>query len=102
MTFSSNVRITADFSCPHYIKPELQSLGEPTMNLEDGTTIRIYNIDRTICDVIRDRNKMDPQIFNMAMTEYFKLPNKNLNLLYRYAKKFKIDKILKNYMEVLD
>lgn len=102
MTFSSNVRVNNDFLEPHYIKKELHSLGETTLNLEDGTSIKIYDIERTICDIIRDRNKMDPQIFNNAMKEYFKLPNKNLNLLYKYAKKLKINKILKQYMEVLD
>lgn len=102
MTFSSNVRNKNDFLESHYIKPELHSLGETTLELEDGTNIRIYDIERTMCDIIRDRNKIDPQIFNTAMKEYFKRSDKNLNLLYKYAKKFKIDKILKNYMEVLD
>lgn len=102
MTFPSNVRNKNDFLESHYIKPELHSLGQTTLELEDGTNIRIYNIERTICDIIRDRNKIDPQIFNTAMKEYFKRSDKNLNLLYKYAKEFKIDKILKKYMEVLD
>lgn len=102
MTFPSNVRINNDFLQPHYIKKEMHSLGETLLDLEDGTTIKIYDLERTICDIIRDRNKIDSQIFNNAMKEYFKLKNRNLNLLYKYAKKLKIDKILKNYMEVLD
>ena len=80
----------------------LYSLGETTLKLEDGTNIKIYDLERTICDIIRDRNKIDPQIFNTAMKEYFKSNKRNLNLLYKYAKKLKIDKILKKYMEVLD
>lgn len=102
MTFPSNVRNKNDFLESHYIKPELHSLGQTILELEDGTNIRIYNIERKICDIIRDRNKIDPQIFNTAMKEYFKRSDKNLNLLYKYAKEFKIDKILKKYMEVLD
>lgn len=102
MTFPSNVRNKNDFLEPHYIKPELHSLGETTLDLEDGTKIKIYDMERTMCDIIRDRNKMDPQIFNNAMKEYFKRNDRNLNLLYKYAKELKIDKILKQYMEVLD
>ena len=102
MTFPSTVRINNDSLSPHYIKPELLSLGETVLSLEDGTKIKIYDKERTICDIIRDRNKIDPQIFNTAIKEYFKQNNKNLNLLYKYAKKLKIDKILKKYMEVLD
>lgn len=104
MTFPSTIRINNDEAsiAPHYIKKENHLLGATTLDLEDGTTIKIYDLERTICDIIRDRNKLDPQIFNNAMKEYFKLPKRNLNLLYKYAKKLKIDKILKQYMEVLD
>ena len=45
---------------------------------------------------------MDPQIFNYAMKEYSRIKNKNLNLLYKYAKEFKIQNKLTQYMEVLD
>ena len=102
MTFPSTVRVTDYSVVSHYMKPENFLLGATTMELEDGTSIRIYDLERTICDIIRDRNKLDPQVFNTAMKEYFKLPKKNLNLLYKYAKKLSIDKILKQYIEVLN
>ena len=86
MTFPSNVRVNNDFLEPHYIKSELHSLGETTLKLEDGTNIKIYDLERTICDIIRDRNKIDPQIFNTAMKEYFKSNKRNLNLSYLYIK----------------
>ena len=54
-----------------------------------------------ICDIIRDRNKIDLQIFNTAINEYMKRKDKNLILLSEYATKFKIEKILAQYMEVL-
>ena len=101
ITFPSTVRVKDDFIESHYIKPELHKLGLTEMKLEDGTKIKIYDLERTICDIIRDRNKVDPQIFNTAIKEYFNLPQKNLQLLYKYAKELKIDKILKKYMEVL-
>ena len=79
----------------------LALLGLITKTFEDGTSIRIYNMERTICDIIRDRNKIDSQIFNTALKEYMKRNDKNLNLLYIYAKKFRILKILKIYLDVL-
>lgn len=102
MTFSSNQRVNNDLISPHYVKSDLLHLGETTLELEDCTKIKIYDLERTICDIIRDRNKIDPQIFNTTMKEYFKLNNRKLNLLYNYAKKLRIDKVLKKYMEVLD
>lgn len=101
MTFPSNIRPNNDMLCPHYINKERLDLGLTTMELEDGTSIRIYNMERTICDIIRDRNKIDSQIFNTALKEYMKRSDKNLNLLYEYAKIFKISKLLKMYLEVL-
>lgn len=102
MTFPSYITVHNDSIKPHYIKEENHLLGAEEMKLNDGTTMRIYNMERTICDIIRDRNKIDPQIFNTAMKEYSKRKNKNLNLLYKYAKKFRIENKLKQYMEVLD
>lgn len=101
MTFPSNNRINNDLLNVHYIKKELFVLGLTELELEKGFSIKIYNLERTICDIIRDRNKIDLQIFNTALNEYMKRKDKNLILLSEYAKKFKIDKILANYMEVL-
>ena len=101
MTFPSNVRISNFMVKPHYISPDKFYTGITTKDLGDGTTIRIYDMERTICDIIRDRNKIDLQIFNTALKEYMNRKDKNLNLLYEYAKQFNILKILKTYLEVL-
>lgn len=101
MTFPSNNRVKNDLLKIHYIKKENHKLGLTTIKLEDGYEVRVYNVERTICDIIRDRNKVDPQIFNNALKEYMKRKDKNLKMLYEYAKLFKIEKILEKYMEVL-
>jgi len=101
MTFPSNNRVKNESLKVHYIKKEFHQLGLTKLKLNDGFEIQVYNIERTICDIIRDRNKIDSQIFNNAMKEYLKRKDKNLKRLYEYARKFKIDKILEKYMEVL-
>lgn len=101
MTFQSNVRISNYMISSHYINKERLEIGLITKELDDGTTIRIYNMERTICDIIRDRNKIDSQIFNTALKEYMKRNDKNLNLLYEYAKEFRILKILRIHLDVL-
>lgn len=101
LTFPSNNRIHNEFLKIHYVKKENHKIGATNIKLEDGTELNIYNIERTICDIIRDRNKIDPQILNKALNEYIKRKDKNLPLLYEYAKIFRIDKILIQYMEVL-
>ena len=101
LTFPSNIRPANDMLNPHYINKERLEVGLTIKELEDGTSIRIYNMERTICDIIRDRNKIDTQIFNTALKEYMKRKDKNLNLLYEYAKIFKISKIVKMHLEIL-
>ncbi len=101
MTFPSYITVHDNSIKIHYIKEENHLLGLKEMKLQDGTSIQIYDMERTICDIIRDRNKIDPQIFNDAIKGYIKKKNKNLVLLYEYAEKFKIENILRNYMEVL-
>ena len=101
MTFPNNNRVKNEMLNVHYIKQENHDLGAKILKLEDNTEIQIYNIERTICDIIRDRNKIDSQIFNNAINEYIKRKDRNLILLYKYAKIFKIENILSSYMEVL-
>ena len=101
MTFPINNRVKNDLLNVHYIKKELHDVGLTELKLDDGFAIRIYNVERTICDIIRDRNKIDLQIFNTAINEFMKRKDKNLILLSEYATKFKIEKILAQYMEVL-
>ena len=101
MTFPSNNRVKNECLKVHYIKKENHKLGLIKLKLEDDCEVQTYNIERTICDIVRDRNKIDPQIFNNALKEYIKRKDKNLKLLYEYAKVFKIDGILEKCMEVL-
>ena len=101
MTFKNNIRVNDEIIEPHYIKKDKYELGIIELELQDKTTIKVYNLERTIIDILRDRNKIDLQIFNTAMKEYIKRKDKNLIKLSKYAKEFKMEKILKKYMEVL-
>ena len=85
----------------YYIKNELHSLGITTAKTSFNNDIRLYNIERTICDIVRSRNKVDIQILNEALKRYIKLKSADFNLLGEYAKEFNIDNIIKKYMEVL-
>ncbi len=102
MTFPNNIRINNEFVKAHYVKKEKYYLGLTTMKLSDDTEIKIYDKERTICDIVKDRNKIDTQILNTALKEYMKRKDKNLFLLYKYAGELRIKNILSRYMEVLD
>ena len=101
MTFPSYITVHDKSIKVHYIKKEKHLLGLKEMRLQDGTTIQIYDMERTICDIIKSRNKMDPQILNRAVKEYFSQKDSNYILLMKYAKIFRIEKIIRYYSEVL-
>jgi hypothetical protein len=61
----------------------------------------MYDVERTICDVIRNRNQMDVTIVIDAVKNYVKRKDKNIPKLMEYAKILKVDKILRKYLEVL-
>ena len=101
MTFKNNIRVNDEIINPHYLKLNKYVLGITEIELQDKTTIKLYDLERTIIDILRGRNKIDLQIFNTAIKEYMKRKNKNLIKLSKYAKEFNMENVLKKYMEVL-
>ena len=85
----------------HYVKKEYLNLGLTMIKSPFGMNIKVYDLERTICDIVRYREYMDREIFTKAIKQYSKLKEKDLNKLMKYAKKFKIEKKIIEYMEVL-
>ena len=75
------------------------TLGE-TKGQIDFVDVRIYDRDRTICDVLRNMNKMDREIFNKAIQGYVKDPKKNVPNLMEYAKVLRVQKKVKELIGV--
>ena len=75
--------------------------GKTKIKSPQGNLIQVYDIDRTICDIIIDREKIDKQIFTESIKRNFKSPNKNLRRLIKYSRLFKIEDEIRKYMEVL-
>ena len=85
----------------YYIKPELFELGKTTLRTPAGNDVPAYDLERTICDVIRSRNKLGTETFLAALKLYAANPRKNLNQLNTYAKQMRVEKVLRQYLEVL-
>ena len=85
----------------YYLKKELLNLGVINYKLPSGFTIKVYDLDRTICDIIKNKKKVDAELFNKAIRSYFYSKEKNSVKLYEYAKKMNIYERVKNTFEVL-
>jgi predicted transcriptional regulator of viral defense system len=85
----------------YYIKPELHEVGLITKKTTLGNEVRCYNPERTICDILRSRSRLDEETVISAIKNYAAFDGKDLNLLSVYAQQFKVSAELKKYLEVL-
>ena len=83
-----------------YTKRELLELGVINYKLDSGNIIKVYDLDKTICDIIKNKKKIDAEIFNKAIREYFYSKNKNTLKLYEYAKKMNVYNKVRDTFEV--
>ena len=84
-----------------YVNRDLFDLGTISMNTPHGNQVRATDLERTICDIVRSRNQIDIQVRNAALKAYARNKDRNLDRLYRYAKRFHIQSIVREYLEIL-
>lgn len=84
-----------------FVSRDILDLGVIEITSPFGMKIKVYDIERTICDIIKNKNKMDTEIFSKALKDYAKSKNKNLSKLTKYANAMNIEKKVSEYMEVL-
>jgi hypothetical protein len=83
------------------VKTEMVEEGVIEAQTPAGQTVRVYNAERTVCDLVRSRRKLDAQEVQAAFKAYMGKKDKNIPLLLRYAKAFNVEKIIRGYLEVL-
>ena len=67
----------------------------------NGNIIKIYNIEKTICDCLRYEDKISKDIIIESIKEYVKRRDKNISKLMKYAAKAKLKDVVQKYIEVL-
>lgn len=85
----------------YFIKRNLFLLGVITLKSSHGNDIKAFNLERTVCDVLRNRNQVDVQLVNEALKKYVIHKDRNIYQLYNFAKQFRIQKIVREYIELL-
>lgn len=113
---SKRTPITYDMTVPHNyngslmnnkfinlfrVKKEILSLGVVYMISPQGKEVKLYDKERTICDIIKNKKKIDNEIINQAIKNYISSDDLDIYKLTEYAKKLKVDKKVNKYLEVL-
>lgn len=104
VTIPSNASLPASVkqkcNC-YYIKPELYTLGLYEKVNTFGNIVRCYDPERTICDILRSRSRLDEETVLSAIKNYASFGGKDLNKLGNFAEAFKVSNPLRIYLDVL-
>ena len=105
LTIPSNMKLSPSISEGvkiYYVKPDYHELGKCIISSKIGQHKLIaYNAERTVCDILRSRNRIDNQTVAAAMKNFATRKEQNWNLLQQYAEIFHVTKLLRQYLEVL-
>ena len=82
---------------PYYLEPKFLDIGVDIMEV-DGIEVKIYNKDRTICDVLRYEKKLEKEVFNNAIIRYIEDSRENIRKLFEYAEIFNIKNKVQTYI----
>lgn len=85
----------------YYIRSELLELGKTTSASPEGNSVPCYDLERTICDIVRSRSQIDEQVLLDSLKAYVRRRDKRLDRLSTYAELLRISGVIQSYMEVL-
>ena len=80
---------------------ETYELGIIKMASPSGNPLEVYNIERTLCDVVKERHRADFQVINQAMKTYAGSKEKDIAKLMSYADQLRVKPKVLRYMEIL-
>jgi len=63
--------------------------------------VQVYDIERTLCDIVRGSKSFDIQLVNQAMKAYVRTRKKNIQKMMKYAEALHVKAKIQMYMEIL-
>ena len=76
-------------------------LGRCEVRTPYGNSVRAYDIERTLCDIVRGQKVVDSQVVVPAMRAYAANRDRNVSKLMGYARKLGVERKIRSYMEML-
>jgi len=97
-----NTRLLSDDSILiFYSKQKHMGLGVCELETTSGVKVKVFDIERTLCDCLQIADKLDRDLVITALKRYVKDKNKDSAKLLEYASELKIREIVYRYLEVL-
>ena len=84
---------------PFYIEPKFLEIGITHIQV-DHVEVKLYDRDRTMCDVLRYEKKLEKEVFSHSIQRYVKDQKKNIRRLFEYAVLFNVKRKVQSYIGV--
>ena len=84
-----------------YVDNDIYELGLTEIETPMGNIVKVYDIERCICDIIRSKNRMDLKLVKSCVRKYIKSKNKDLTKLSLYAEKLGIKELVMNFIDMM-
>jgi len=84
-----------------YVTPDNYNMGITEKDSPSGNPLCIYDIERTLCDIVKGKSAFDIQLVNQAMRAYAESKEKDMAKLIDYAERLRVKPKILRYMEVL-
>ena len=84
-----------------YATHSIYDLGISVAPSPYGNNIITYDIERTLCDIVKGNNTCDIQMVNAAMKAYAASSTKDIGKLVEYAGRLRVKPKILTYMEIL-
>ena len=97
----SRVKAIRDDVIFKYSKKEYYEIGKEKITNPFGRVIISYDKEKTVLDLIKDKDRVDTGVFSEVMKLYFDSGDKDLLKLSKYAISMNMEKQLKIYTEIL-
>ena len=85
----------------HQIKKEWYKIGAAEVKTEMGNPVYVYDMERTMCDLVRVLKNQDSEIFSKAWHYYMQKESKNIRKLREYSDTFNISDKVEDILEVI-
>ena len=83
-----------------YFDPLRMRIG--ATEIQEGVNrFHIFDIEKTVVDIIYYRNKVGIEEMTEVLKNYLRRPDRQIDMLYTYAKQLRCEKAVRTYLEVL-
>ena len=93
-------KLSSEYDVRHVAK-DFSEKGISIVKSDLGNDLRVYCIERTLCDLLHRPSVLDKERFIPAMQQYLRSSHKDILKLVRFAQILHVEKKLLPYLEVL-